>query len=431
MRRTEGSLGVALVSQDAEGLCVSDTSRKRQESMSRISAADLWEASPVVISHTHIDPSNTPPTTDALERSIDELVTAGVTTAILSLAIDDGDYGSDWPPAPPTPNESSYFPYAIGDPSFGTRFDFRLTRLETLEAGGKIKIVKSIKDIPQNAAEVKEVRREKILTVIIGSEGSNHFAGPLAMYSPTPSDVLARDLSFKTASVKSIAAYKERGWLCSALCHSQQVEHRLLSKTPPIPLSTWTTLNDYGRFITMLFAASGILIDMPHLDPNMANEIMDIADMAKRPVMISHDNPNTNKGGDLQYYTSATRLRIAQSGGNTGVIGIHSAAGYFVPQGTPPPYPNPSINDYAEAIEMSRQTLQGDGVAKGDEHIALGLDWYFTKWMNVKQWAGRDPNDPLKDLVPIFQGSSYNYSDAQIQNILGLNMIRLLDAAWK
>jgi microsomal dipeptidase-like Zn-dependent dipeptidase len=169
----------------------------------------------------------------------------------------------------------------------------------------------------------------------------------------------------------------------------------------------------------------GILVDLPHMSMSVRNEILGIAELTNRPVMISHDNPRSLFD---QPFGPETLARIAHSGHGTGLIGVHAYKSYINVQN--------GLAAYAAAIDDGRKAYDslppqlGQGI-KGDEHLALGIDWFFHKNMDLRDWAGRDPREPLKGLVAMLMSHPHNYSDQQIKNILGENMIRMLRAAWK
>jgi microsomal dipeptidase-like Zn-dependent dipeptidase len=351
-------------------------------------ADDLWESSPVIASHTHLDP-------DKIKLSINELINAGVTAAVLNLTIDDGDFMSSKP---------GWVSYGQDDTRWGERFEERLGVLEALEKQGVLIIARRLADIPRSQAEVRVCRRQKKIAIIIASEGSNHIEG--ARQAP-PDGPATRDAAPKTITLRSISAYKKRGWLSTALVHQVgpgEKGHRLLR---PDGLG----LNDFGRFMALTLFSEGILVDLPHMSGDVVNELLDIAAIQGRPVMISHENPLSLREETLR--------RIAKSGGGAGLVGVHSYKGYLSP---------PTIENYVKVIDESCKRFEKLGIKPGDQHIALGLDWFFHADMKPNDWAGRSPGT-LRLLVPLLKRQGY--TGQQIRNILGENMLRLLECAWK
>jgi len=279
-------------------------------------------------------------------------------------------------------------------------------------------IVKALKDLPISAADVQAARRAHRVAIIIASEGSNHLTAPTQR---SAADVAVRDTASKSITLQSIANYKSRGWLSTALAHvigSSEAGHRLLRADDA------GELNDFGRFVAAALMNQGILVDMPHMSMSVRNEILDIAELTSRPVMISHDTPRWLFD---QPFGPETLARLARSGHGTGLVGVHSYKTYINPQ---------TLASYAASIDEGRKAYDalppqlGQGI-QGDEHLALGLDWFFHKNMDLHDWAGRDPREPLKGLVAILMRPPYNYTDQQIKNILGENMIRMLREAWR
>jgi microsomal dipeptidase-like Zn-dependent dipeptidase len=386
----------------------------------------IWAQSPVIISHTHIDPAN-------IKDSVQELIDAGVTTAFLNLTIDDGDWSSASPnnSLPPFFGGPSaecipegYQWYPQNNDSWGKRFDERLLALESLEQQGKIKIVKSISDIPDTPEKVMALRAANRLTVVVSSEGSNQIEG-------------GHHLEVIEAAVKSIAAYRARGWVSTALVHqlgSCEIGHRLLW---PEGLG----LNPAGDFVASMLMHAGILVDMPHLTAPVRNEILAIAEMAGRPVMISHDNPaRFLKGPDDQASLQKLVCNGQDGSEGTGVIGVHSYKAYIGSSSSSAP----TLSDFADEIASSGDLIAtltcNGGRPTRDKHLALGLDWFFLDHAKNRawklDWAGRaapdscasSKNGCLKDLVGLL--ISRNYEESEIKNILGGNMIKLLRAAW-
>ena len=257
---------------------------------------------------------------------------------------------------------------------------------------------------------MKRFRDSRKIAVIIASEGSNQIEGPRQV---APDNPASRDSAPKTITLQSIAGYKARGWLSTAFAHqfapSAEAGHRLLRA------DNRPGLNDYGRFTALTLFSEGILVDLPHTPEDIANEVLEIAAIKAKPVMVSHDNPLTlyNNGQER------TLIRIASSGGGTGLVGVHSYKGYLNP---------PTIGHYEKVIDEGCKRFEKIGIKPGDRHLALGLDWFFHADMNVNDWAGRGPGD-LKQLVPLLRRDGY--TDQQIKNILGENMLRLFECAWK
>jgi len=365
-------------------------------------AEQLWATSPVILCHTHPDP-------DDVRASIAELANAGVTAAVFNLTIDDGDWRS---------RSENYESIAQSDIGWGARFESLLAQVETLAKAGDVVVVKRLSDIPTSPKDVERARRARRVAIIIASEGSNQIVGPRQLQT---TDLPARDTDSKSPTLESITEFKQRGWLSTALAHQlggTEAGHRLLRPDGG-------GLNDYGRFITLTLMTQGVLVDLPHMSMNVRNEILEIAELADRPVMISHDNPQWlfREGSAPE-----TLARLARSGHGTGLIGVHAYHGYMNPY--------TGLSSYAAAIDEGRKAFdalpaENGQEIRGDEHLALGVDWFFHKNMNLEDWAGRDPSEPLQQLVPMLMSDPYNYTDQQIKNILGENMLRMLRAAWK
>jgi microsomal dipeptidase-like Zn-dependent dipeptidase len=399
-----------------------------------LSPQQLWEQSPVIVSHTHLDPAN-------VETSIAELKNAGVTTALLNLTIDDGDWASEVLYRPPNgrapsgcvPPGYQWLPPDDSDNNWGARFDQRIAILNFLENQGKIKIVKSIADIPGIGGDLETRKRELAaaragkLAIIISSEGSNQIGG-------------GHQLQNIEEALTTIANYKSQGWLSTALVHQMnncEDGHRLLS-------SGGFAFSHAGAFVASMLMHAGILVDRPHLQKYPRDGIVKIANMANRPVMISHDNPARCWTDDEK----ETLKPILISGNGTGLIGVHSFNQYL-----PPPGQNcgalssgpPTLADFAAAIDANKRLIADTlGLAPDQdsaEHLALGLDWFFPLqsshgsgdgWKTA--WAARGmcgtAQGCLMDLVKALMSPPYNYKPTDIQTILGGNMISLLKSAW-
>jgi microsomal dipeptidase-like Zn-dependent dipeptidase len=369
--------------------------RNHSESVSQ-RADRLWNTSPVFVSHTHVDP-------DDPAGSVEELVRAGVTTAVFDLTIDDGDYRSRAP---------GYQRIEQWDSHWDERFQFRLEKLKELEKAHKLTIVRHMRDIPASPQAVQRTRRSHSIALVIGSEGSNQFEGIRQL---TAGDVPTRDAAAKSGTLQSIRDLRQQGWLSTALVHTETDSgHRLLQPQGG-------NLNDYGRFVASALGNNHILIDAPHLSAPFRQEILAIADLTDSPVMVSHDNPAAIVQDDR-----AVAIHLIRSGHCTGLIGAHSYRDYI----------SPDLAHYAASIDAGRRALNklrlpnGKNV-DGSRHLALGIDWFAFQGMDLHSWAGRAPNEPLKNIVAILIRPPFNYTDSQVRAILGGNMIRVMSAALK
>jgi microsomal dipeptidase-like Zn-dependent dipeptidase len=356
------------------------------------------------VSHTHVDP-------DHIEVSVAELVSAGVTTTMLDLTIDDGDFRSGTP---------TFLQIPQADTQWGDRFQARLAVLiewaaekpadALKEKGAQVVIVHHLSDIPVSPEDVQRFRTEHKIALVIASEGSNQIEAPNGR--PQFGD--------------SIAKLREKGWLSTALIHQLgaiEAGHRLL---------TWDgkewSWSPTALKMAMDLNSDGILIDLPHLTHHMLSTIIPIATARDRPVMISHENV---AGFVLAHEVSAGD--IVASGRCTGLIGAHSQNDYV---NLPPWGDKPTNADaYARSIDAGRTSLNmlrfADGQwVDGSRHLALGLDWYWDgQEPNKTRWAGRAKGDELKKLVRILIGPPYNYSDDAVSAILGMNMVRIMSAS--
>jgi len=158
-------------------------------------------------------------------------------------------------------------------------------------------------------------------------------------------------------------------------------------------------LTAFGRALIAECNRLGIVIDVSH----MGGLALDVIALSEDPVIVSHDTPSTI-GGEA---SDALIQAVAASGGGHGVFAIHFINGYVTP---------PTVARVAYAIDYVRDLV-------GIEHVALGGD-YFPEDGVI--WA--IPVSELKELT--LELVRRGYSDTEIRQVLGLNLIRLYERVW-
>jgi membrane dipeptidase len=183
-------------------------------------------------------------------------------------------------------------------------------------------------------------------------------------------------------------------------------------------------LTTYGREVLAEMERVGMQVCCSHTGHRTVRDVMAVA---TRPVMFSHSNPSAlhshprNIPDDLIVACAAT-------GGVVGINGIGSFLGHN----------DNSSETYARHVDHVAQLV-------GAQHVALGLDYVFDT-QELDDYLARMSHtfpaelgygkgvrmvapEQLEAIVQALQG--WGYSDADLQAVLGGNLLRLARAVWK
>ena len=196
-------------------------------------------------------------------------------------------------------------------------------------------------------------------------------------------------------------------------------------------------LTAFGRAVVRELNACAMLIDVSHCDERTS---LDAMELSSTPVAITHANPL--RAANVKRNKSDAMIRaLAEQGG---VMGIVAIADFLADDGRP--------------ADLARYCDQIDHVAQlvGIDHVAIGSD--FTErlpreYLEPVPWGaaeigpcelesyvaqGRFPFryatglESAADLPNVTEELlRRGYADGDVQKILGLNWLRLFDAAWQ
>jgi membrane dipeptidase len=335
---------------------------------SDLSAADtLHREALILLAHTH----------DFSPPDLVKARAAGVTAMTAKLAVD----GIDW-------DRVLRSRFTVTS-NWRTRFLYYLKQVQgTADLNGDVVIVRTVQDI----LDAKEHGK---IGVILGSEGANALRGdglldPYAAgfpQTPAPSSV---DMQAR------MEEYHSLGWRETQLTWAQRNDFWN---------SDVTALSSLGEDLVHKANELGILLDVSHLSHAA---VVDVINESSDPVIISHETPSASGG----FASNSTLQAIAASGSGHGVIALHFYSSYY----------NGAL-DRAKLFDAIDQLKGLSGV--GVDHIALGGD-YFPEETAPNGWVL--PVDELSDITVGLLNRGY--TSAEIEKILGLNLLNLYSQVW-
>ena len=185
-----------------------------------------------------------------------------------------------------------------------------------------------------------------------------------------------------------------------------------------------TGLTDFGREVIAEMEHVGMLLCCSHTGHRTAREVLAVA---TNPVIFSHSNPSAlhahprNIPDDLIHACAAT-------GGLIGINGIETFLGEGKNQ----------IETFSRHLDYVVQLV-------GPQHVGLGLDYvfdtqeldgYLTKMghafpteLGYKKGVRMVAPESLEEIVQTLM--NWGYQDADIQAVLGGNLMRVASKVWK
>lgn len=178
-------------------------------------------------------------------------------------------------------------------------------------------------------------------------------------------------------------------------------------------------ITDFGVKVIEKCNELGIVVDISHLnDPGF----WDVIELTKAPVVASHSNCRA-----LQNHPRClTDDQVKAIINNGGVIGMNAASA-FVDDANPDL--DHLLNHLDHVVELG-----------GIENVGLGFDFcdYVLKYLNAESLAPLVDVSPVKGLcgdreIPNFTEALVDreYSDENIEFILGKNFLRVFEQVWR
>jgi membrane dipeptidase len=233
----------------------------------------------------------------------------------------------------------------------------------------------------RETADLERVKRERKLGVIYGLEG-------------------ARPLEGKIENLEKL--------------YSRGLRELQLFWAVPSPLKgPKGTISVFGLEVIREMNRLGIVIDLSHMGDTAFEQAMETT---AKPVVVSHCGvaaaSGAKPGGTDQLSDDAIR-KIAQNGG---AICLHFYEGYI----------RPRHGEHATVVDLVDHVDHIRRIA-GIESVALGADYFPERGWRWIEGAERMPGVPNVAREMIRRG----YSDAEIEKVLGLNLMRVYRAVWK
>ena len=183
-------------------------------------------------------------------------------------------------------------------------------------------------------------------------------------------------------------------------------------------------LTDFGRVVIAEMERVGMLVCCSHTGHRT---VRDVFAAASRPVIFSHSNPSALHAHGRNIPDDLIRA-CANTGGVVGINGIGSFLGNN----------DNSSETFARHVDHVVQLV-------GPQHVALGLDYvfdtqelddYLEKMGNIfpaelgyQKGVLMVAPEQLEGIVQILM--NWGYQDADIQAVLGGNLMRLARQVWK
>jgi len=242
------------------------------------------------------------------------------------------------------------------------------------EARGQFLMVRTV-------ADIQRARREGKCGIIYGFEGARAVAGDLG----------------------NLRKFYNRG-----------LRELQLFWAVPSPLKRLDgSLTDFGVSVVSEANRLGILLDLSHMNDAAFRQVMGVS---TRPVIVSHCGVaavSGRKGGGTDQLNDETIKRIAVAGG---VIGLHFYEGYITARHGE----HSTVTDLVDHIAPIKQLV-------GIDYVALGADYFPESGWRWIEGAERMTGIPNVAREMVRRG----YSDGEIEQVLGGNLIRLYGNVWK
>ena len=235
--------------------------------------------------------------------------------------------------------------------------------------------------IARTTSDIADAKRDGKIALVIGCEGSRPLEGSLEV-------------------LRSL--------------HRLGLREMQLTWASPNQLITDDGLNDFGREVVREMNRLGILIDLSHLrDPSYFQTL----ELSAAPLIVSHNacRSLTNYGDTLSDEKIAA---LAEKGG---VLALHFVSGdYIKPRhGTP----TAVMDDLIDHVDHIRQLV-------GVEHVALGGDYFLAA--PEERWAWVKEVESPRLMLNVTRGLiTRGYAEAEIQGILGGNLLDLYERVWR
>jgi membrane dipeptidase len=242
------------------------------------------------------------------------------------------------------------------------------------EARGRFLLVRGV-------ADIRRARRECKCGIIYGFEGARPLAGDLG----------------------NLRKFYDRG-----------LRELQLFWAVPSPLKQPDgSLTDFGGSVVREANQLGILLDLSHMNDAAFRQVMETS---TRPVIVSHCGVaavSGRKGGGTDQLNDETIRRIAGAGG---VIGLHFYEGYITARHGE----HSTVTDLVDHIDYIKRLV-------GIDCVALGADYFPESGWRWIEGAERMAGIPNVAREMVRRG----YSDVEIEQVLGGNLIRLYGKVWK
>jgi len=168
-------------------------------------------------------------------------------------------------------------------------------------------------------------------------------------------------------------------------------------------------ISSFAREVIRNAERLGIVIDLTHLPDRAFWPTLEVITL---PPIVSH-TAVAALGGGGDPLSDERILALAKKGG---VIGLHFSGGYIKAQ-----HGRLSYRDLVDHIDYIKKLV-------GINYIALGPDWFPER--NIGDYVTSPFNkEGLYNIIG--EMIRRDYSDDEIKNILGLNLIRLFGNVWK
>jgi membrane dipeptidase len=239
---------------------------------------------------------------------------------------------------------------------------------------GKVRMIRTVGDI-------EKAKRERKVGVIYSFEGGRPLAGKL----------------------ENLEVFYKRG-----------LRELQLYWAVPSPLKTSTqTLSDFGLAVIREMNRLGILIDLSHMSDAT---FLQAVETATQPVVISHcavAGASGEKARGTDQLSDDTVRRMASNGG---AICLHFYEGYIRPRHGE----HATVVDLVDHVDYIKRLV-------GIDSVALGVDYFPENGWRFIEGGERMSGMPnvVREMI------RRDYSDEEIQKVLGLNLMRIYRKVWK
>jgi len=187
-------------------------------------------------------------------------------------------------------------------------------------------------------------------------------------------------------------------------------------------------LSDFGRDVVAEMNRVGILCDLSHVGPKTSR---DVIDTSKKPVAYSHCLPAGLKAHPRNKSDEELRYIVERQG----FVGV-TMFPPFLEKGI-----ESTIDDYVAAIDYVINLVGEDAVGIGTD-FTQGYGREFFDWLNHDKGEGRKLTEfgqiinpegmrQIEDFPNLARAMvRAGWKEGKIENVLGLNWLRLLDHVW-